>query len=349
MPSLLSNEERNETCVAPTTDTTLMRLGRSQRQELRNTELHNVHQSEPRCWSKRLIGLFPVFLAMGIANFLVENGISQTVPAPNGTLLRPSDARNEFGNARQDLITPMVEEGAPSPGRRAIQWVDDYQSSSVRHTIYLPIDWSADRKYPVLFEYAGNGRTVLGGQPCLGYGLSGGRGYIWVCLPFVAEGRMKETDRWWGDLPATVDYCKRVASDVCERWGGNSEQLVLCGFSRGSIACNVVGLHDDQIAAMWKAFVCHSHYDDGRWSGTTREASIARLRRLGAKPQWISNERPVVAKEGIREFLLANQPAGNFEFVELPFDVHTENWVLYDIPERLSAREWLARQLKIGH
>ena len=32
---------------------------------------------------------------------------------------------------------------------------------------------------------------------------------------------------------------------VCENFGGDTEKVFLCGFSRG-IACNFIGLHDDE-------------------------------------------------------------------------------------------------------
>jgi len=66
---------------------------------------------------------------------------------------------------------------------------------------------------------------------------------------------------------------------------GDPAQVILVGHSRGSIACDHIGLHNDEIA---------SHYDDGRsdWGMTSAEQDRApqRLRRLGSIPQFICGE-----------------------------------------------------------
>ena len=103
-----------------------------------------------------------------------------------------------------DLTPPPVTEAAPAPGRRVLQALPGYEHTAVRHTIFLPADWTPGRKFPVIVEYAGNGRTVAAGQACLGYGLSGGRGFIWLSLPFVGEDRRHDTATWWCDLAASV-------------------------------------------------------------------------------------------------------------------------------------------------
>ncbi len=244
-----------------------------------------------------------------------------------------------------DLTPPPVAEGAPAPGRRVLQTLPGYDDTAVRHTIFLPTDWTPGKSFPVIVEYSGNSRTVAGGQACLGYGLSGGRGFVWLCLPFVGEDRRHDTATWWGDLAATVQYCKDAVALACARWGGDPRSVFLAGFSRGAIACNVIGLHDAAIAALWRGMICHSHYDDGRWKGTDRAGALARLARLGRIPQLITNERPVVAREKIEEHLAAARPGGAFTFINLPFDEHTESWVLRDLPERRLAREWLQRVL----
>ena len=44
--------------------------------------------------------------------------------------------------------------------------------------------------------------------------------------------------------------------------------VILCGFSRGAIGVNYIGLHDDQIAALWAGFITHDHYDGVlEWKG----------------------------------------------------------------------------------
>ena len=67
--------------------------------------------------------------------------------------------------------------------------LSDYEDSYVYHSLYLPKDWKAGKQYPVIVEYAGNGpyRNRQGDictgkvEDCnLGYGISGGEGFIWL-------------------------------------------------------------------------------------------------------------------------------------------------------------------------
>ena len=59
--------------------------------------------------------------------------------------------------------------------------------------------------------------------------------------------------QWWGDPPdhdprPTLEYAKRTVAQVCQDFGGDTERVVLMGFSRGAIACGFLGLHDDEVA-----------------------------------------------------------------------------------------------------
>ena len=86
-----------------------------------------------------------------------------------------------------DLVTPQVTSGDPTPGKRVLQTLPGYENSNVRHAIYLPTDWISGVTYPVIAEFTGNNGTVAGGKAAQGYGISGGKGFIWVTLPFVGE------------------------------------------------------------------------------------------------------------------------------------------------------------------
>jgi hypothetical protein len=263
-------------------------------------------------------------------------------PAWNAGAADPSD----ITLVPTDLAVPQTVEGEPAPGRKVFQTLPAYKGTHVRHALYLPADWEKGKTYPVIIEYAGNSRTVAGGESCLGYGISGGKGFVWANLPYVGKDLRSETNTWWGDLGATVSYCKEAVRSICREWGGDSNNVFIAGFSRGAIACNVIGLHDDEIAGLWRGFICHSHYDDGRWSGTDAKGALVRIRRLGEKPQFISNEVPVVEKEKIEQYLKRIYPDGRFTFVTLPYTNHTETWVLRDIKERKMVRGWLSNMLK---
>ena len=254
-----------------------------------------------------------------------------------------------------DLRVPAITKGDPGPGRRVRAVTNEWRQTDVHHLLYLPNDWRSGRSYPVLVEFPGNGgfRNDLGdvsdGTPAscmLGYGLSGGSGFLWVSLPFVdvaADGMQRNCLTWWGNLEATKKYCLATVRDVCQRYGGDEASVILCGFSRGAIACNYVGLHDDTIATLWCGFFCHSHYDGVRtwpYPDSDRDAAIGRLGRLGNRPQWISHERSVA---NVATYIEESGVDGSFTLVPIPYPNHSAAWVLRDIPERAAARRWLHR------
>lgn len=232
--------------------------------------------------------------------------------------------------------------------------LDGYDTRAVYHTLYLPTDWQPGKKFPVIFEYAGNGGfsnrfgDACTGRPegCnLGYGASGGSNFIWVCLPYVTvtNGQKELALKWWGDVEETVRYAKLAVRHIAERYGGDTNALFLAGFSRGAIACNFLGLHDDEIARLWRGFICHSHYDGVRawpYDGSDRASALRRLRCLGNRPQWISHEGSV---DATRAYLASTGVSGAFTFVPLPHRNHTDEWVLRPLPERDQLRAWLAR------
>ena len=251
----------------------------------------------------------------------------------------------------RDLETPPMTEGDPAPGRRVRQTAPEYRGMEVYHALYLPRDWRPGRRFPVLVEYAGNGGyhnpefgdfssgRVEGSN--LGYGLSAGEGFIWLCMPYVNAAHTANELSWWGDADATAAYCLSIVRRVCGDYGGDPESVVLCGFSRGAIACNYIGLRNDEIAGLWRAFVAHSHYDGViRWGyeGADPASALVRLRRLNGRPQWISQE---ISVEDTRRYLEGTGVQGEFTLVAIPYRNHRDDWVLRDIPERRLARRWL--------
>jgi len=256
---------------------------------------------------------------------------------------------NNVESVRPDLVTPSVTDNAPAPDKRVRQINKSYAGTKVHHLLYLPTDWIKGEKYPVIVEYAGNKwktspGTVEGSN--LGYGISGGKGVIWICMPFVDKKNQSNAATWWGDVDATVEYCKKTVNRICTEYGGDSSNVFIAGFSRGAIACNYIGLHDDEIAALWRGFICHSHYDGVRkWThaGSDRKSAAARLRRLGERPQFISHERSI---DETKIYLKSAYPSGNFTFQALAFSNHTDTWVLRDIPDRKVIRDWFNLVLK---
>ena len=261
-----------------------------------------------------------------------------------------------------DLTPPPTVAGDPAPGRRVAQTLAAWRGSPVRHTLFLPEDWRPDRRFPVIVEYAGNGgyRGELGDactgrveDSALGYGISAGRGLIWVCAPFVEAGARGNASAWWGDRELTVRYCVSLVREVCERWGGDPSAVFIAGFSRGALATSYIGLHDEEVASLWRGFIAHSHFD-GAYEGwgypeCDRPSARRRLARLAGRPLFVSHEES--PRQGLPETrawieeALAGDPASldAVTFCPLPFPNHTDTWVLRDIPERRRLRAWFAR------
>jgi len=264
----------------------------------------------------------------------------------------------DINSVPPDLVIPKVTSVAPAPGKRVFYRLPGDPATVPEMVLYLPTDWSPEKKFPVIVEFAGNGnyRNAYGdvstGRPegsQLGYGLSGGAGAIWVCLPFLNEEGDSLAITWWGNHPdrrpeATVAFAKRAVPAICERFSGDPERVILCGFSRGAIACNAIGLHDNEIAKLWRGFFCYSHYDGvlERWpfAGADRASALTRLLRLSGRPQFICQE---ISVEGTRDYLQSIGVKGDFKFAETGFRNHNDGWMLRPSSARAAAREWLRR------
>ena len=236
---------------------------------------------------------------------------------------------------------------APAPGVRVRATTEGWQGTEIHHALYLPKDWKPGAKWPVIVEYPGNGGFTnrLGDvsdgsvEGCvMGYGLSGGQGFIWVSLPLVETSRRNAT-QWWGDVNETKRYCTATVHEVCQRFGGDPRRVVLMGFSRGAIAVNYLGLHDDAMAPLWCGMICHSHYDGAfRHPAPDFAAWPQRLKRLGKTPQFISHE---LSTRTIQDVIATTGVTGDFTFAALPFENHSARWTLCDLPLRTQAREFL--------
>lgn len=255
-----------------------------------------------------------------------------------------------------DLVVPPVEAAAPARGKRVRQQLPAYAGTGVHHALYLPRDWSRNKLYPVIVEYAGNGNfknqygdvsdgSVEGSKA--GYGISGGTGFIWVCMPYVNRAQGINQPVWWGDVQATVEYCKEAVRDVCERFGGDPSAVILTGFSRGAIACNYLGLHDDSIADLWLAFIPYSHYDGvittWPYPAADRASALERLKRLKGRAVFLCQEKSI---DDSRAYVESTGFAASFTFQPIHFHNHNDAWTLRDIPERRAVRQWLAKVLQ---
>ena len=269
-------------------------------------------------------------------------------------------AAPDINSVKPDLALPPLSKTQPAAGVRVKQTHPHWAKTSVYHTLYLPKDWRPGKSYPVLIEFAGNGPyqnrfgDVSTGKPegsKMGFGISGGTGFIWVCIPYLNNAGNKNVTQWWGDMPKynpqpTLEYCKKVVPWICKNYGGDLKSVVLCGFSRGAIACNYLGLYDDDIARLWRAFIPYSHYDGVRrwpYPVSDQESAKRRLQRLAGRPQFICHEGTGVS--GTQKFLDSTEIKGKFTFQATGFRNHNDAWLLRPSSARAALRGWLKATL----
>ncbi len=271
-----------------------------------------------------------------------------------------------------DVLLPPFSSLPPAAGRRVLMRLPGNEAAACYHTLSLPTDWQPGQRYPVLVEWAGNGpyRAANGDtnsgrveDATLAQGLAGTDGMIVLGLPFLDGEGGHNVSQWWGTPPTydhepSVAYAKAAIHEVCEHFGGDAERVVLVGFSRGSIACNALGLADDEIASLWQAAVCFSHYDGLRawpFPGSTADAAARRLSRLGNRSQLILAEstgdaapgQTNLALEATRRHLDDAAPPGRFTFLETGYVNHDDDWAMRPSATRQAARDWLRDVLRL--
>ena len=267
-----------------------------------------------------------------------------------------------------DLTVPPMTREEPAPGRRVRQVTPGYEQTQVYHALYLPTDWQPGRRYPVLVEYMGNGpyHGAWGDYSSgrledtqLGYGISAGKRFLWVALPYLNGAGTDTVTQWWGDpgkwqVEPTLDYCRKTVRGVCEKFGGDPDALILTGFSRGAIACNYLGLYNDEIARLWRAFIPFSHYDGlERWPyhHNDRASAVERLKRLGGRSQFILSESGFTnagTVDSIERYLKSTGVEARVTLMGTGFRNHDAAWILRPSPARDAVRKWLDDLLAKG-
>ena len=280
---------------------------------------------------------------------------SHSVLAVGLSLLMAFAVQPDDRRATKDLDTPEMTEEKPAAGRRVRQIAPEYEGTAVYHALYLPVDWKPGGKYPVIVEYTGNkfpkcGSTGEVKDANLGYGITGGKAFIWVSMPYIEKGGRENAVMWWGDRQATIDYCKMNLPRICADFGGDPKRVFICGFSRGAIATSYIGLADDEIASFWKGLIAHDHFDGDRNWGypeSDRKAALVRLDRIKG--------RPVLACGEGNDFLREYPDLADFTFLKPPvaqiFKIpegkvihpHTDLWMHRESKYREQARRWLSR------
>lgn len=256
-----------------------------------------------------------------------------------------------------DIVVPTMIDLEPAASRRVRRTLHGWNRETVYHSLHLPMDWTPESKLPVIVEFSGNGGyqnawgDTSSGRPedsCLGFGLTAGKGAIWLCVPCLNAVGSDIAVKWWGDAPdydptPTINYLHAAVVDACQNFGGDTSRLILCGFSRGSIACNFIGLHDDKTAKLWRAFVPYSHYDGVRrrpYPNSDTDAAVRRLERLNNRPQFICGESNQV--DETRRFIEEHaSSSANLTFASTGFRNHNDAWILRPSQARRDLRTWL--------
>jgi hypothetical protein len=241
------------------------------------------------------------------------------------------------------IEVPAVEEGPPTAGRRVRYQLQGDEGTDIACLLHLPDDWKPGGSYPVIFEYPGNiyyvkdcYSTGLPDQCGIGYGMTRGRGAIWVSMPFVNRTSDAIAENGWGDADDTASYCERVVDDVCAHFGGDRRNLILTGFSRGAIACGFIGLRNDRIAQLWKGFHLCQHYDGDGWNGATLEDAVERARRFQGRAVF-HTDNPKNAVRPVTDIM--NVPT---TFVRSGLGAHAIAMFLDDREPTKQLRRWFA-------
>ncbi|MGI9474485.1 MAG: hypothetical protein ACR2NZ_23310 [Rubripirellula sp.] len=280
------------------------------------------------------------------------------------------DANEGMIDPSSELIlqVPSLSSGEPRAGKRVAVTPVEYAGTDVFHTLYLPQNWQRNvSTLPIIFEYTGNyfPRSGSTGEPedaALGFCLSAGE-YIWVSLPYVESSGKDNEITWWGDTEATLDYAKLNVPRIINEFGADPNAVFLCGFSRGAIGVNYLGLHDGEIAGLWTAFVSHDHFDGVKsWKGTTwgsplkdyRAEAVTRLNRVKGRPYLVSQNGAGYGSESFVRESLGNVSGFTFMTIKageifgvFPNEVakspHTDRWLVKPSKYRSAAWEWMNR------
>lgn len=246
------------------------------------------------------------------------------------------------------LDVPAVEDAAPAPGKRVRYRIPGDETSGIYSVLNLSEDWQSGRKYPVIVEYPGNimyapvcYSTGLPDQCVIGYGITRGKGAICLGMPFLDRATDAIAENAWGNADDTADYLMRMVAEVCDKFGGDRDNLVLTGFSRGAIACGYIGLRNDDIAKLWKGFHACQHTDGSNWNGATMASAIERATRFQGKAVFQTDNSP----DKFQPVMEAMNTQVTWAQSGLGF--HSTAMFLDDRPSTRQLREWFWKLVKI--
>ena len=251
------------------------------------------------------------------------------------------------------LNVPGMTVGKPAAGQRVRYQLAADADTDIYCALYLPPEWEPGKRYPVIAEYPGYifyraGSCWSTGRPeqCqMGYGISSGKSTIWVSLPFVDRktGGIAENAFGSGAGTDTIAHAQATMDDICASWRGDRDQLFICGFSRGSIACGYIGLANGEIAALWKGIIGCQHYDGSRWNQSNIAGAVERAPRFRGRAIFQvdnSEERYSSVQE-------ATLPEVEWTWRKSGLGYHATAMFLDDRPLMIEIRQWFQDLLKL--
>ena len=182
-----------------------------------------------------------------------------------------------------------------------------------------------------------------------------------MSLPYISVDHTDNAVTWWGDAKATVAYAKLNVPRIIETFDGDLSAVFLCGFSRGAIGVNYIGLHDDEISSLWTAFITHDHFDGVKAWGKTqwgapltqyRAEAMERLQRVGSRPYLICQNGKNRETELYIRSVLSDVTNYTFSYIDtaealgvFPNDVakagHNDRWLFKPSRYRRATWEWM--------
>jgi pimeloyl-ACP methyl ester carboxylesterase len=236
-----------------------------------------------------------VFPSLPSGYTLTKTGINKGLVAGTATIIHPSVSYRfkawgcagnidsfdvALGVIYNPYYVPATEDATPSAGHRVWQQLPQYDSyDSIRHAIYLPVDYDGVTTIPAIIELPGNTNNAVDGPteaywPVMGYGVSRGAGFIWVSIPFLVTNATGICYNYWeacggsGYPTATVTYVKRLLTFLAANYAVDTNRICMMGFSRGGVATSLIALADDTIAQKWNGLHVSGYGDVGSYGGS---------------------------------------------------------------------------------
>jgi hypothetical protein len=255
--------------------------------------------------------------------------------------LTASGSQSEWKRPPGRIDVPNVEDAPPAPNKRVRYRLPSDENSRIYGVLNLPEDWTPGKRYPVIVEYPGNiffgslcYSTGMPDQCVIGYGMTKGKGAICLGLPFIDRAAGEIAENGWGNADDTADYAMRMVAEVGAKFGGDRQNVVLTGFSRGAIACGYIGLRNDDIAALWKGFHACQHYDGANWNGSTMPGALERAARFQGKAVF-QTDNPQAKFQPVMDVMKAQ-----VTWTQSGLRFHSTAMFLDDRPSTQQLREW---------